>query len=111
MPDTRLVYDAMTTPRDVLGYFTLLADGGVVSPTPATAWSTCWPPSRSTIAFRPVCRAMEAGGSPTRPPTSTTMLGDAGIVYLPNADAYALIILNEGLTSYFSSVQTTSIHL
>jgi beta-lactamase class A len=106
MPDTRLIYDAVTTPRDVLSYFTMLADGDVVS-------------IEASIRLVELLAAQEINdripaGLPVdggwwvahKTANIDTMVGDAGIVYTPNDEAYALIILNEGLASYGSAVET-----
>jgi beta-lactamase class A len=106
MPETRLVYDAVTTPRDVLSYFSLLADGEVVSLDASDSLV-------ELLAAQAINDRIPAGLPPGeawwvahKTANIDDMLGDAGIVYAPNDDEFALVILNEGLTSYWTSVDT-----
>jgi len=106
MPDTRLVYDAVTTPRDVLSYFTMLADGDVVSLEASKSLVELL--AAQEINDRIPAGLPVGGGWWVAHKTANidAMVGDAGIIYTPNDGAYALIILNEGLANYWTSVET-----
>jgi beta-lactamase class A len=106
MPETRLLNDAVTTPRDVLTYFTLLADGGVVSTDVSDSLI-------QLLAAQTINDRIPAGLPPDeewwvahKTANVDDMLGDAGIVHGANDDEFALIILNQRLTNYLAAVET-----
>jgi len=106
MPDTRLVYDAVTTPRDVLGYFSMLADGEVVSLDASNSLLELLAAQEINDRIPAGLPAGQGWWVAHKTANIDDMVGDAGIVYTPNDGAYALIILNQGLASYWTSVQT-----
>jgi beta-lactamase class A len=106
MPDTRLVYDAVTTPRDVLSYFSMLADGDVVSPDASNSLVDLLAAQEINDRIPAGLPAGEGWSVAHKTANIDDMIGDAGIVYTRDNDAYALIILNQGLASYWTSVQT-----
>jgi beta-lactamase class A len=106
MPETRLVINAVTTPRDMLSYFTLLADGGVVSIDVSDSLI-------QLLAAQTINDRIPAGLPPGegwwvahKTANVDDMLGDAGIVHAANDDEFALIILNQRLTSYLTAIQS-----
>jgi beta-lactamase class A len=106
MPETRLIYDAVTTPRDVLGFFTMLADGDIVSSDASESLVELL--AAQQINDRIPAGLPASGGWWVAHKTANIddMLGDAGIIYAPNHAEYALVVLNQGLASYWTSVQT-----
>jgi beta-lactamase class A len=106
MPDTRLVYDAVTTPRDVLSYFTMLADGEVVSVEASQSMVQLLAAQEINDRIPAGLPVGEGWWVAHKTANIDTMVGDAGIVYTPNDAAYALIVLNEGLANYSTSVET-----
>jgi beta-lactamase class A len=106
MPDTRLNYDAVTTPRDVLAYFSMLVDGNVVSLDASNGLLDLL--AAQEINDR-IPAGLPAGGGwwvAHKTANIDDMVGDAGIVHTSNNNAYALVVLNQGLNTYGSSVQT-----
>jgi beta-lactamase class A len=106
MPNTRLAYDAVTTPRDVLSYFTQLAAGEVVSLEASDSLVGLLAAQEINDRIPAGLPAGEGWWVAHKTANVDDMLGDAGIVYTQNDDAYALIVINQGLTSYWTSVQT-----
>jgi len=105
MPDTRLLYDATTTPRDMLTYFTRLADEDVVSPDASDSLVRLL--TAQEINDRIPAGLPSDGGWRVAHKTANVddMLGDAGIVYAPTNDAFALVILAQGPASYDDAIQ------
>jgi hypothetical protein len=105
MPDTRLVYDAQTTPRDVLTYVTLLADGELVSPDVTERVLALMDDQEVNYLMPAGLPSDEPWRLAHKTANVEAMLGDAGIVYTANG-RFGLVILNEGLTNYEISIAT-----
>jgi beta-lactamase class A len=106
MPETRLVYDAVTTPRDVLSYFTMLGDGTLVSVEASNSLLQLLGAQEINDRIPAGLPVGERWWVAHKTANIDDMFGDAGIVYTANDNAYALVILNQGVASYWSSVQT-----
>jgi beta-lactamase class A len=105
MPHTRLVYDAETTPRDLLNYLTLLADGELISPEVSSALMDLMASQQINDRIPAGLPAGEDWWVAHKTGNVDAMLGDAGIVHTRNG-SFALVIINEGLVSYQASVST-----
>jgi beta-lactamase class A len=85
MLKTHLNHDATTTPRDMLTFFTLLAEGQVISPDVNDRIPAGLPDGADW-------RVAHKTGN------VDNLIGDAGILYVPNG-TYALVILNQSAGS------------
>lgn len=105
MPDTRLVYDAETTPRDLLTYFALLAEGELISPDVSDTLLNVLAAQSINFLIPSGLPGDESWWMAHKTGNVDAMLGDAGIVFTPNG-AFAVVVINNDLVSYAASIQT-----
>jgi beta-lactamase class A len=105
MPHTRLVYDAETTPRDLLNYFTLLDDDELISPEVSGTLLELMTAQQINDRIPAGLPAGEDWSVAHKTANVDAMLGDAGIVHTQNG-SFALVIINDGLVSYQASIDT-----
>jgi beta-lactamase class A len=105
MPDTRLVNDAETTPRDLLNYCTLLANGELISPEVSKSQLEVLAAQQINDLIPAGLPAGENWSVAHKTGNVDAMLGDAGIVFTLSV-AYALVIINDDPVSCQASLQT-----
>jgi beta-lactamase class A len=104
MPDTRLVYDSETTARDLLTYFSLLADGKIVSEQASDEIIHLLAAQQINDRIPAGLPSGEAWWVAHKTGNVDDMLGDAGVVYTTNG-AFALVIINQHVVNYGDSLQ------
>jgi beta-lactamase class A len=104
MPDTRLVYDSETTARDLLTYFSLLADGKLVSQQASDQIIHLLAAQQINDRIPAGLPQRESWWVAHKTGNVDDMLGDAGVVYTANG-AFALVIINQRMVNYSDSLQ------
>jgi beta-lactamase class A len=105
MPNTRLMYDAESTPRDLLTYFSLLADSELITPEVSDSILNLLSAQQINYLIPDGLPVDEDWRMAHKTGNIDAMLGDAGIVFAPH-EVFALVILNNDLVSYGASINT-----